>query len=379
MNWTRAGAAGAALALGAAGVWGMMASFAPPFTSSPPPFAVPDPLSLGELDAGMLSADVLVCRGAVSTGTLAVDGGATVVGQFFAGNIQALDDGNVTASLGVISGFQIRSLAGVEDGQSLVSQGTADIYGPLMQGPGGFVTGYPSVRVDAPTVSAWRDTSEPLNLVLTGYDGGSVDAPNAGGIRTPRLTAMDGGYLEISGSGGYASAILYGPTPLLSAPACTTELAGLQIAVLWPLADGGFEARPQNCDGQHWLADDYVLNIIAPVRNGSGVFYYTDPPVPARIRGIDAWIVTSGLGGGSFEFIVRQGSTPLCRGGGLCTQAAGTKIPMACSWQLTTNSPDGGADFALTAQVDAGCTNTPSAQAGVVIDTFGYPDALWIP
>jgi len=232
--------------------------------------------------------------------------------------------------------------------------------------------GVPRVYVDGAGVDG--------GLYLLGQaPNGPVVVPNASGVQTPSLAAMDGGYIVIGGAGGYASAIRYSPTPLLLAPACTTELAGLQIAVLWPLADGGFEARPQNCDGQHWLADDYVLNILAQSRSGSGVFYYTDPPVPARIRGIDAWVITPGIGGGSFEFLVRQGSTPLCRGGGLCTQAGGTKIPMACSANLTTNSPDGGADYALTAAVDAGCTNTPSAQAGVVIDTFGYPDALWIP
>lgn len=171
------------------------------------------------------------------------------------------------------------------------------------------------------------------------------------------------------------------PWSLASAPACTQELLGANISVAWPggLADGGLQARSQECDGEHWVSDRYLLDVGADAKAGATIFWVNNPQVPGRVEALSVFVQNAGLGATPYEVILRQGSRVLCRGGGLCTDPPARLVPMTCFERLTFANPDAGLAQRLVAEVDAGCAQTPALGANANVDRFGWPDALWFP
>jgi len=255
---------------------------------APPALPVPEPLYVDsavalQVDAGVVRTEELVCRGAASTGPLAVDGGLTVSG----------------------------------------------------------------------------------------------DATFDGGVWV-------GGAVEIGGLGARMKMLLLQPMALGAIPACTTDTRGARVAGLWPsgLSDGGFDAEGQECDGDHWITSRFLLGIAASPKAGSGAFWRLDPRYPGALTSIPGSVDTPGVGAGSLEVIVRQGSAVKCRGSlPSCASAAGTALRLDCGATpaLFAASPDGGAAYALIAEVDAGCAQTPGLDFAADVRRFGYPDPGWSP
>jgi hypothetical protein len=124
-----AGAVGGALFLG---VLSMMAAYQPPFTSTPPPFAVTDPLALGALSvSGNLGVDggayVQDLRAVSATlqqarvaGNAGVDGGLTVAGDVNGGGFGTFGD---VAAATVTATADTSSALGSNGGAEIVGGG----------------------------------------------------------------------------------------------------------------------------------------------------------------------------------------------------------------------------------------------------------------
>jgi len=343
-------------------------------------------MSVVNIDAGMVTADAMVCRGAASTGPLAVDGGLTVSGDATLGGFTAFVDlAGQTLTCQDTTPFALTSLGG------------ADVLGglDLTCMPGRVQAGKPCLAVND---SATFDGGVWVGGALTVDGRAMLDAGvNVAGQRieldasgTQYLqagnpgTGQDAGAVEIGGLGAQMKMLLLQPMALGAIPACTTATRGARVAGLWPsgLSDGGFDAQGQECDGDHWITSRFLLGIAASPKAGSGAFWRLDPRYPGALTSIPGSVDTPGVGAGPLEVIVRQGSAVKCRGSlPSCASAAGTALRLDCGGTpaLFTASPDGGAAYALIAEVDAGCAQTPGLDFAADVRRFGYPDPGWSP
>lgn len=342
-------------------------------------FDVPDPLELAHLDAGSIYTDY-VQAGRVDAGSMRTDWlevGIIDGGTVYGGRFANADGGRVEAPAGV--NVQTGSLVDFGSGASVYRAG-----GSLVVNGGGV----PVVSIDGHQVQGILEANTLAvdSAELVGGTG-SVTLRTAAGVGT--ATPDAGLILEAGGPNGVVTVtrdagvqtrlMRYIAWPALDVPACTQAIAGSKTAYKLNLADGGVYVREQLCSGEHWESGASLLGIDSAPKAGNGPFFRYDPLVPFTITNLSASVYAPGLGAGTFELILRQGSQVQCRGGTICTAASPISFPVACTGRTVYVSPDGGLAHALVGELDGGCAQTPGFNAVNSITVYGYPDNGWLP